>query len=74
MDVGMPRLDGIEATRRIRSAWPHVQVIGLTMHADESNHAAMRTAGAVDCLSKSGPTEDLLHAIRTALSPTDRTV
>jgi PAS domain S-box-containing protein len=74
MDVGMPRLDGIEATRRIRSAWPHVQVIGLTMHADESNHAAMRTAGAMDCLIKSGPTEDLLHAIRTAISPTDRWV
>jgi PAS domain S-box-containing protein len=74
MDVGMPRLDGLEATRRIRSAWPHVQVIGLTMHADESNHAAMRTAGAVDCLIKSGPTEDLLHAIRTAISPTDRMV
>jgi CheY-like chemotaxis protein len=74
MDVNMPRLNGIETTRRIAAAWPSIKVIGLTMHADESSHDAMRSAGAVDCLVKSGPTEALLQAIRAAMSTTDRSV
>jgi signal transduction histidine kinase/ActR/RegA family two-component response regulator len=66
MDVNMPRLNGIEATRQIAAAWPRIKVIGLTMQADESSHNAMRSAGAIDCLAKNGPTETLLHAIRAA--------
>jgi DNA-binding NarL/FixJ family response regulator len=69
MDVSMPRLDGIAATRHIVATWPHVKVIGLTMHADEASHDAMRAAGAVDCLVKTGPTDDLVNAIYTATSP-----
>jgi PAS domain S-box-containing protein len=65
MDVSMPRLDGIAATRRIAAAWPHIKVVGLTMHADETSHNAMRAAGAIDCLVKTGPTDDLVAAIRT---------
>jgi PAS domain S-box-containing protein len=66
MDVNMPRLNGIEATRQIAAAWPRIKVIGLTMHTDESCYNAMRAAGAMDCLAKNGPTETLLHAIRAA--------
>ena len=51
-----------------------VPVIGLTMHADKVIHHAMRSAGAVGCLVKSGPTEALLQAIRAAMSTTDRSV
>ena len=73
MDVSMPRLDGIAATRHIAGAWPLVKVIGLTMLADEVSHEAMRAAGAVDCLVKTGPTEDLVNAIfATAGSPAPR--
>ncbi len=69
MDVSMPRLDGIAATRRIAAAWPQIRVIGLTMHADETSHNAMRAAGAIDCLVKTGPTDDLVAAIRTVTGP-----
>ncbi len=72
MDVNMPHLDGIEATRQIATAWPRIKVIGLTMHADESCYDAMRSAGAMDCLTKNGPAETLLHAIRAAVPPAAR--
>jgi CheY-like chemotaxis protein len=64
MDVTMPRLDGIEATRRIIAALPHVRVIGLSMHEEEDMAAAMYEAGASAYLSKGGPSESLLATIR----------
>ena len=66
MDVSMPRLDGIVATRQIVANWPQVKVIGLTMHADDATREAMRAAGAFDCLAKSDPTEILVGAILAA--------
>lgn len=63
MDVTMPRLNGIEATRRIISELPQVRVIGLSMHERSDMAAAMREAGAVDYLCKSHPTEELVETI-----------
>jgi PAS domain S-box-containing protein len=70
MDVEMPGVHGIEATRRLTATWPRIKVIGLTMHADQSTHDAMCAAGAVDCLPKGGPTLDLVRAISAAASAT----
>jgi PAS domain S-box-containing protein len=70
MDVSMPRLDGMAATRQIVATWPQIKVIGLTMHADEVSLDAMRAAGAFECLSKSGPTETLVNAICAATGAT----
>jgi DNA-binding NarL/FixJ family response regulator len=73
MDVSMPRLDGMAATRQIVARWPQIKVIGLTMHSDDASHEAMRRAGAAACFAKSGPTESLVSAICTALgTPTRR--
>jgi len=64
MDVIMPVLDGIGATRKIISERPETRVIGLTMYADSATETQMRFAGATCCLTKSCPTEMLLAAIR----------
>jgi DNA-binding NarL/FixJ family response regulator len=66
MDVTMPRLDGLETTRRIKAKWPGVRVIGLSMHEPEDMQRAMEAAGASTYISKSLPTETLLEAIRRA--------
>ncbi|HWU36648.1 MAG TPA: response regulator transcription factor, partial [Candidatus Acidoferrum sp.] len=67
MDVGMREMNGIEATRAIHAQWPEVQVIGLSMYDETDKGAAMREAGAVNYLSKLGPSEALLAAIRACV-------
>jgi DNA-binding NarL/FixJ family response regulator len=73
MDVTMPRLNGVEATRRITAALPQMRVIGLSMHEQAGMADAMRQAGAVDYFPKDGLAEQLVAAIRqtatTAESP-----
>ena len=64
MDVTMPRLGGVEATRQITEAWPQVRVIGLSMHEEDGMAAQMRAAGASDYLTKGGSAEELLDVIR----------
>lgn len=64
MDITMPRLNGIEATRQITAAWPQVQVIGLSMHEEEAVATQMRQAGATAYLTKGGSPDQLLAMIR----------
>jgi CheY-like chemotaxis protein len=66
MDLSMPRLDGIGATRAIHRVHPDIRIIGLSMFEDDSHAEVMRSAGAVDYLVKSGPPERLLATIRRA--------
>lgn len=63
MDVTMPRMDGVEATRRITAAMPAVSVIGLSMHEGEDMARAMRDAGSRAYLSKSEAAETLVSTI-----------
>ena len=61
MDVRMPRLDGIEAARRLKAAWPDVRVVILTMHGYYRTTAM--AAGADEFLIKGCETEDLINAV-----------
>jgi PAS domain S-box-containing protein len=63
MDVTMPQMDGIDATRLLLSEVPEVRIIGLSMHAHEMA-ALMKEAGAVRYFAKDGHIEDLAEAIR----------
>lgn len=61
MDVQMPLMDGLEATRRIKSERPEVRVIVLTLHGNYREEAL--AAGADVFLVKGGPPESLRNAI-----------
>jgi two-component system response regulator DegU len=63
MDLHMERLGGIEATRRIRAAWPKARILIVTQYDDEHWRAAARQAGAWGYFLK----DDLL-AVRRRLS------
>lgn len=67
MDVNMPVMDGIEATRILTKEMPEVKVIGLSIHLDKDAANSMREAGAVAYLTKGGPSEDLAAAIRACM-------
>ncbi|MHB8731723.1 MAG: response regulator [bacterium] len=66
LDISMPRLDGIEATRQIRAALPETHTIALTMHADDSYVFQLIKAGASACVLKHDAAPDLIEAIRSA--------
>lgn len=67
VDVSMPGLNGIEATRRIVSEAPRVKVIALSMHSDARFVGSMLKAGAKGYLLKDCAFEELEDAIRTVL-------
>jgi DNA-binding NarL/FixJ family response regulator len=68
MDVAMPDLNGIEATRQIISEMPKVKVIALSMYADRRFVANMLKAGASGYLLKDCASEELVRAIRVVLA------
>lgn len=67
MDIGMPDLNGIEATRQITTRKQHVKVIGLSMHSDRRYVSQMLKAGASGYLHKDDAFEELADAIRTVM-------
>lgn len=64
MDVAMPGMSGIEATRRIKEATPDTAVLALTMHEDEQYFFQMLDAGASGYIPKRAAPDDLISAIR----------
>jgi two-component system, NarL family, response regulator DegU len=66
MDVSMPVLDGVEATRRIRERSSATQVVMLTMHADADVVRNALAAGAVGYLTKDCSIDEVAEAVRLA--------
>lgn len=64
MDISMPRLDGIGATRAITAQLPSVKVIGLSMHESSDIAEKMKAAGATAYLHKDDAGDQLVAAIR----------
>ncbi len=68
MDVKMPGLDGIEATRRIVATSPHIAVLVLTMYEDDESVFASLRAGARGYLLKGADRAEIVRAIRAVAS------
>lgn len=67
MDVNMPKMNGIDATRIIHSENPGIRIIGLSMFEEAERAAQMKQAGAVSYVSKSGQSGEVISAIRQAV-------
>lgn len=66
MDIGLPDMTGIEAARLIKSKFPKISIVALTIHEDEEYFFKMLEAGASGYVPKRAAPEELLTAIRAA--------
>lgn len=64
MDINLPDMDGLEATRRIRTSFPEINVIVMSVHDEESYYRRAREAGAVAYLVKPFSGDELVNVIR----------
>jgi two-component system response regulator NreC len=68
MDITLPDISGIEATRRLKEDHPEIAVVALTIHEDEQYFFEMLQAGASGYVPKRAAPEDLISAIRAAFA------
>jgi PAS domain S-box-containing protein len=68
MDVSLPGLNGIDATREIHCILPHVRIVGLSTHDDENTERLMREAGAEAYFTKTEGTDRLLNYLLSLLA------
>jgi two-component system response regulator NreC len=66
MDITLPDISGIEATRQLKEEFPEISVIALTIHDDEQYFFEMLQAGASGYVPKRAASEDLITSIRAA--------
>ncbi|MGC4095688.1 MAG: response regulator [Nitrospira sp.] len=67
MDINMPKMNGIEATKKIMVHHPETIVIALSVNTSENDHEATRRAGAVQLITKEAAVEQLYDAIQKAM-------
>lgn len=72
MDIGMPQINGIEATTVIHREKPEIRIIGLSMYEDQERAEVMRQAGAADYKNKACAASELLAAVRGTILNRDR--
>ena len=68
MDVRMPGMDGVEATRLIRERFPTISVLAYSAFGDQEQMKAMREAGAVGYVLKDAPAEELILRLQDSVS------
>jgi two-component system, NarL family, response regulator NreC len=68
MDITLPDISGIEATRRLKQDHPDLAIVALTIHEDEQYFFEMLQAGAAGYVPKRAAPEDLIQAIRSAFA------
>jgi DNA-binding NarL/FixJ family response regulator len=68
MDVNMPKLNGIDATMRIKTSYPQVVIVGLSVSATDAHRRAMTAAGATTLISKYMAVEQLYMEIQAAIN------
>lgn len=68
MDILMPTMNGIEATRRIRAGQPDVKVLVLSMYDDEEHIQRLLAAGASGCMLKRATSDQLVRSLREVVS------
>ena len=67
MDIEMPVLDGVEATRQLAEAQPELPIVAISGHDYEERVLEIRQAGAADYVRKSRLEDDLVHALEALL-------
>jgi len=68
MDLRMPRMDGVDATRAVREAHPSIPVVVLTTFADDDSIVAALSAGAAGYLTKDAGRDDIRRGLEAALA------
>jgi len=68
MDINIPKLDGIAATRLIKANYPHIAVVGLSVNTQGYNLDAMLKAGAFETVSKENAFEELYGTLQRAVA------
>jgi DNA-binding NarL/FixJ family response regulator len=68
MDINLPKIDGIAATRFIKTTYPAIAIIGLSIHVQNYSEYAMRRAGAFEVLVKEKAVHELYGAIQRAVA------
>jgi NarL family two-component system response regulator LiaR len=68
MDISMPTLNGLEATKQIKASNPSIAVLVLTVHSDSEHILSILRAGAGGYLTKSVYGDEVIHAVRALVS------
>jgi DNA-binding NarL/FixJ family response regulator len=64
-DINMPGMDGLELTKRVKKTYPHIQIMGLSMHKEEKVIRKMLKNGALGYILKNAEKDEMLEGIRS---------